>query len=285
MTPDELYAESFKRNYNIITEDEQQRLRQTKVALAGTGGVGGIYMATLARVGVGKFSIADPDTFDLSNINRQYGANIDTVGRSKVDVMKEVILSINPSAEVTITEGGLSPDNIEAFLEGCDIVLDCLDAFNLVELVKLHRTARQKKLYVLKAVPMAFGASMMVFSPHENDMSFSEYFKIEDSDDLDPEKMLGDINRIRTLYNNFMDGFSPSKLYSGYFPEDMFSPFNASGEFEFRPFPSFCPSVHLCADLVTTEVVLILLDKRKPVVVPQCLEIDLHDRVMQYTDS
>src|SRR5688572_3034414 len=77
------YEDAFKRNRGLITEEEQQKLRNSRVAIAGMGGVGGVHLITLARLGIGKFTIADPDVFDVPNFNRQYGATISNLGRNK----------------------------------------------------------------------------------------------------------------------------------------------------------------------------------------------------------
>ena len=65
------YDEAFSRNLGWVTEAEQARLRRTRVCIAGLGGVGGVYLLTLARLGIGAFSIADFDSFALANFNRQ----------------------------------------------------------------------------------------------------------------------------------------------------------------------------------------------------------------------
>ena len=84
------YDQAFARNLGWVTREEQARLRGKRVAIAGMGGVGGVHLLTLARLGVGSFSIADFDRFDWANFNRQVGATVDTVGRPKVDVLAEM---------------------------------------------------------------------------------------------------------------------------------------------------------------------------------------------------
>ena len=68
------YNEAFSRNIGLFTLEEQDKLRRSHVAIAGMGGVGGVHVATLARTGIGNFTIADPDCFELANMKRQYGA-------------------------------------------------------------------------------------------------------------------------------------------------------------------------------------------------------------------
>src|SRR6516162_3251586 len=94
------YEEAFSRHDGLLSGAEQRRLRGSRVAIAGMGGVGGIHLVTLARLGIGKFSIADPDTFETANFNRQYGANVRTVGLNKALSLREGVLAINPQLDV-----------------------------------------------------------------------------------------------------------------------------------------------------------------------------------------
>jgi tRNA A37 threonylcarbamoyladenosine dehydratase len=123
------YDEAFSRNIGWLTRQEQDRLRHKRVAIAGLGGVGGIHLLTLCRLGIGKFHLADFDTFDLANFNRQAGATVSTLGQSKLDVMKRQARDINPELELTGFADGVTQDHLEAFLEGVDLYLDGLDFF------------------------------------------------------------------------------------------------------------------------------------------------------------
>src|SRR5262245_44903583 len=94
------HDEAFSRNIGLVSPGEQARLARASVAIPGVGGVGGWHALTLARQGVGRFRLADFDTFSIANINRQAGAFQSTLGRPKVEVLRSMILDINPSAEV-----------------------------------------------------------------------------------------------------------------------------------------------------------------------------------------
>src|SRR5262245_31668460 len=94
------YDTAFSRHDGLVTSAEQEQLRQSRVAIIGMGGVGGVHLITLARLGVGKFTIADPDRYELANMNRQYGARVDTLGRAKVEVMAEEVRRINPDVDI-----------------------------------------------------------------------------------------------------------------------------------------------------------------------------------------
>ena len=78
------------RRAGLLSEEEQRRLEGSRVAVAGAGGVGGIHLLTLARLGIGKFAVADPDVFESVNINRQFGATVRTLGRNKAQVLAEI---------------------------------------------------------------------------------------------------------------------------------------------------------------------------------------------------
>ena len=96
------YESAFSRNLGLISREQQAKLRSTRIAIAGLGGVGGIHLVTLARLGIGRFTIADPDAFEVANFNRQLGASLETVGRGKAEVMAELARAINPEVELTV---------------------------------------------------------------------------------------------------------------------------------------------------------------------------------------
>lgn len=104
------------------------KLKNARVAVFGVGGVGGFLCEALARAGVGALDIYDADTVSLSNINRQIIALHSTVGRPKVEVMKDRIADINPDCRVTAHEVFYLPENADEFpLDGCDYIADAVD--------------------------------------------------------------------------------------------------------------------------------------------------------------
>src|SRR5690606_32011775 len=112
------YEAAFSRNIGWVTEAEQHALRGKRVAIAGMGGVGGVHLLTLARLGIGAFNIADFDTFDLVNFNRQAGAMVSALGRPKVDVLAEMAADINPELDIRRFPQGVAQDNLDDFLRG-----------------------------------------------------------------------------------------------------------------------------------------------------------------------
>src|SRR5262249_19044033 len=123
------YAEAFARHQGLWTAREQDCIRDSRVAVAGLGGTGGIHLATLARLGVGAFNLADPDAFELPNFNRQHGATIASLGRKKVDVLAEQARDINPGASLRLFPEGIREENVGEFLNGVDVVVDAIDFF------------------------------------------------------------------------------------------------------------------------------------------------------------
>ena len=120
--------DQFQRTRQLLGSEEVDRLQEASVLLFGIGGVGGFTCEALARAGVGRIHIVDKDVVDVTNINRQIIATHDTVGRPKVDVMQERLLSINPDIQVEATECFYLPDRAAEFDFGAyDYVIDAID--------------------------------------------------------------------------------------------------------------------------------------------------------------
>lgn len=121
----------------LLGKEAVERLKKSCVAVFGVGGVGGYVAEALARTGVGTFDLIDKDTVSVSNINRQIIATHSTVGRVKVEVMKERILKINPEAEVHIHKCFFLPENAGEFDFGkYSYVVDAVDTVTAkIELV------------------------------------------------------------------------------------------------------------------------------------------------------
>lgn len=120
--------EEFERTGLLLGEDAVELLGQKRVAVFGVGGVGGYTAEALARSGIGALDLIDRDTVSLSNINRQIIALHSTVGRPKVEVMKERILDIDPGCDVRTYECFYLPENAGQFcMEEYDYVVDAVD--------------------------------------------------------------------------------------------------------------------------------------------------------------
>ncbi len=118
----------FLRSEMILGENSTKNLAEKNVILFGLGGVGSYTAEALARAGIGKLTIVDNDTVSVTNLNRQLCALHSTVGKAKVEVVKERILDINPLCEVTALEKFYLPENSAEFsLEKYDYIADAID--------------------------------------------------------------------------------------------------------------------------------------------------------------
>jgi tRNA threonylcarbamoyladenosine dehydratase len=129
--------EQFSRTELLIGKENLEKLKNSKVAIFGIGGVGSFVLEALTRAGIGNFILVDKDNVDLSNLNRQIIATRKTVGKPKVEVAKERILEINPNAEVEIYKEFFMPET-EGILDGTiSYVVDAIDTVTAkIELVK-----------------------------------------------------------------------------------------------------------------------------------------------------
>lgn len=120
--------EQFSRTTLLLGEEAIEKLNNSKILIFGVGGVGGYVAEALARTGIGHFTLVDKDTVSASNINRQIIALHSTVGRDKVDVLKERMLDINPELEVEARKCFFLPENAHEFdFAGYDYVVDAVD--------------------------------------------------------------------------------------------------------------------------------------------------------------
>ncbi|ETP73879.1 dinucleotide-utilizing enzyme possibly involved in molybdopterin or thiamin biosynthesis [Lachnospiraceae bacterium JC7] len=130
-------SDQFTRTRLLLGADSMEKLKNSRVAVFGIGGVGGFVCEALVRSGVGHFDLIDDDKVCLSNLNRQIIATRKTLGRYKTEVMKERMLDINPDVEVNIHNCFFLPENADKFpFEEYDYVVDAVDTVTAkIELV------------------------------------------------------------------------------------------------------------------------------------------------------
>lgn len=121
-------SDYFSRTELLFGKEKMEILKNSRVAVFGVGGVGGYVVEALARSGVGCLDIIDNDVVSESNINRQIIATVDTIGKFKVDVARDRILSINPQAVVNAHNTFFMPDTSQLFdFKEFDYVVDAID--------------------------------------------------------------------------------------------------------------------------------------------------------------
>lgn len=183
------YDLAFSRNHGITTHEEQQKLKNATVAIAGMGGVGGDYLITLARCGVGNFRISDFDEFEVANFNRQYGAMMSTVDQPKMDVMQRFALDINPEAKIETFGSGINANNVDQFLDGADVFVDAVEFFEIDVHRLLINACMDKGIPAVFGVPLGYGVGVLVYT--QDGMSFDDYFDLDncETDELKILKM------------------------------------------------------------------------------------------------
>ncbi|MBL8023008.1 MAG: ThiF family adenylyltransferase [Elusimicrobia bacterium] len=237
------YPKAFSRNLGLVQPDEQLQLKRSVVAIAGLGGVGGVHLTTLARLGVGGFHIADFDSFEVQNFNRQAGATVSSLGRSKVDVMAEQLLDINPTVKLQRFEKGVQRGNVAAFLDGVDVIVDGLDFFAVEARELLFDEAERRGIPLVTAGPIGMSVAWLVFRP--GSMSWRDYFAF-------------DLARGKTdKFLLFALGLTPQATQMSYLDRTYVNLEEHRG-------PSMALAVQLCAGVAAAEVLKLIL-KRGPI--------------------
>lgn len=246
-------AEAFSRNIGWLTVPEQESLRDRRVAIAGMGGVGGAHLLTLTRLGIGKFTIADFDEFEVGNFNRQAGASMRHVGRPKVDVMAELALDVNPELEIRRFSTAVEAENVDEFLADADVFLDGVDFFAIDARRAIFGACHAKWIPAVTAAPLGMGAAVLSFLPGK--MSFEDYFGLE-----------GHPREEQLL--RFLVGLSPAGLHGNYLvvPEAV--------DLERQKGPSTPIAADLCAGVAGAQVLKLLIGRGDVPAAPRGFQFD-----------
>ena len=255
MPPEFDYHRAFARNLGWVTEAEQAILRAKRIAIAGLGGVGGSHVLTLTRLGIGAFNIADFDTFDLPNFNRQAGASLRHLGRPKVDVLAELAADINPELDLRTFPQGVNRENLDAFLDGVALYVDSLDFAADAPRRWFSGVGGGRGIPAITAAPLGMGAAFLAFMPGR--MTFEEYFRLEGQSES--EQLL-----------RFLVGLSPAMLQLRYLVEK--GRVNLDG----HEGPSSAMACELCAGVAGVNALKILLNRGDVLAVPWGLHFDAY---------
>lgn len=249
------YNKAFSRNIGWVTENEQQVLKNKTVAIAGAGGVGGVHLLTLSRLGLSNFNISDFDDFEVHNFNRQSGAVMSTLGEQKVDVMEKMAKDINPEANIKSFPEGIFEHNVDEFLDGVDLYVDALDFFALSARKTVFKKCYEKGIPVITAAPLGMGSAFLCFMPGK--MSYEEYFRFEGKSENDQ-------------LIQFLIGLSPAMLQRPYLVD------STRVSFEEKRGPSTVMAVNICAGIAGTYALKILLNRGPILAAPHGLHFDAY---------
>jgi molybdopterin/thiamine biosynthesis adenylyltransferase len=256
------YDKALSRNIGWLTQGEQSKLRKSRAAIAGLGGVGGAHLLTLARLGLGNFSISDFDDFDIHNINRQAGAFLPHMGKPKLNTLEQMAKDINPELDVRLFPKGVQPDNVDEFLRDVDVYVDGLDFFALPARRMVFAKCREKGIPVLTAAPLGMGVALLYFSP--DGMSAEDYFRWEGCD-------------LQEQYARFIAGLSPAMVQRDYLvaPEAV--------NFQEKRGPSTVMACDLCAGVMGTSVLKLLLQRGSIRPAPWGMHFDAYHQTLKHT--
>jgi len=256
------YATAFSRNVGWLTETEQQTLRGKRIAIAGMGGVGGFHLVTLARLGVEKFNIADFDTFELANFNRQPGAALSTLGRPKVEVLAEMAQDVNPGADIRIFPEGVNEKNLADFFRDVDLYVDGLDFFAFNARERVFEYCARHGIPAITVAPLGMSAALLNFLP--GGMSFEGYFQVAGKPEL--EKAV-----------RFLVGLAPALLHRQYLAD------KSRVDLKTGKGPSTVMACQLCAGIAACEALKILLKRGKVWGAPHGIQFDGYRNKLAHT--
>ena len=231
--------ELFSRSELIYGKEAMDKLSKCHVAIFGVGGVGGYVAESLARTGIGKFTLIDNDTVNLSNFNRQIIANKETLGKYKVDAMKERILSINDKAIIEVKKMFVLPENIDEIdFNQFDYIVDAIDTVK----AKLAIIKKANELNIPMISSMGAGNKLNPMGFVVADISKTEYDPLAKKIRLELRKL--GIKKLKVVFSKER----PVELKEQQFNENK------------KPIPgsnAFVPSA--CGLLIGSEVVNDLL--------------------------
>ncbi|WP_261991315.1 HesA/MoeB/ThiF family protein [Streptomyces sp. OR43] len=213
------YDELVTRNAGVVSDQEQQALRAATVLVAGCGSIGGAAVEPLTRLGVQRFLVADPGTFELNNLNRQSAVAAD-LDQNKAAGAAERIMSINPHARVTVFPEGVTTQTVQRLTATCQMIIDGVDVttpdgWRAKHL--LHRVAVQRRLPLVTGWDMAGTQYVRCYDyrrvrePFAGDITVNDIVRMDTWDLLRravplrrvPAEMLAEIraNHLRTDYS------------------------------------------------------------------------------------
>ncbi|MED0986258.1 HesA/MoeB/ThiF family protein [Bacillus paramycoides] len=262
-----IYEESFTRNIGVISVEEQEKLKNSRVTVVGAGGVGGITLIQLARMGVGSLHVIDQDIFETSNINRQMLSSISKLGQQKAAVALEVLQDINPSLQIEITKEFVTEDNALGFLTNTDVIIDATD--NLVARVIIHRTAQTLGIpSIWIAVTPPFRGGVMSFTPdstpYEIALGYPSYQQELTTEIQDEIHKLKDGRALHSVTYGADENWANSYVQKN------------------RPWAVLSPVANIVGILASFEAFKFMINREdlKPIISPNLIQINLANQNM-----
>jgi molybdopterin/thiamine biosynthesis adenylyltransferase len=204
-------------------------------------------------LGIGGFHIADFDTFDIANFNRQAGATVSTLGLTKSSVLAGLARGINPEVELETFDKGVTEENIDAFLAGIDLYVDGLDFFAFSARQMVFAACAKRGIPAITVAPLGMGAALLNFMP--GCMTFEEYFRWAGCSEHE-------------MALRFLIGLSPAMLQRVYLMD------RTKVDLKSHKGPSTPMACELCAGIAATEALKVLLNRGNVISAPHGVHFD-----------
>lgn len=261
------YKEFISNNLGIVKEEDQVKLKETKISIFGMNGIGDLSCLLLARLGIENFFLFDPNRVEIAEINRERVATTKTVGTQKSDALEEMLREINPAITVKTEK---SKNDFDVLLKDADIIINDLHDIESCQLV--FEKAREIKKTVIEGIPIPYG-NVQVFT--YNSMEWRQTHDI--SEDV-LNKLIAKRTTKMELYLSSLDKLEG---FLNFYQEDKLK------SFILNPLEPNIPSLGtwnaLTASLVTTEVLKIVLDWGMTIKSPRMMVYDPYSfRLMLY---
>lgn len=231
----------------------QTRLRDATIGIAGTGGIGGATAIRLIRMGARHLKIADPEVFELSNVQRQAGATLTNLGRNKAEVVGEVAFETTGDAVIEVFPEGLNSESAEEFVAGCDIVTDQIEIYEIDAKYALHRAFRESKqaraLYAVATV--GHGALVQKYTPDSTPIE--DLYGIPEGAEMNADHAA-----------KLIDGQVPAEMLPAWPPREARRRWSVDQQIA----PIFGPTPALCEGVLVWLICSELMDLRGAVEIP-----------------
>ncbi len=196
-----MYDQLYLRNQGYVSVDLQQRIRDTRVLVAGCG-IGSTIAEAAVRLGFDKITLADGDTIELHNLNRQ-AYDADDVGQLKAEALSRRLKRINPEAEITVHADWITDQNVNKLVSATDMVFDTIDFLDIKTITDLHDEAHRQQKPIISAVSAGWGAAAVYFPANGSDVcGFRQLFGLPASGSVENASYVKHfahfIERIRT---------------------------------------------------------------------------------------
>jgi molybdopterin/thiamine biosynthesis adenylyltransferase len=193
------------------TAEDQEKLYQQHLIVLGAGGAGGGVAEAAARDGM-SVTVADPDVFDTTNLNRQTGAYVDTVGKNKAATIAALMKRIRPDSDrFHVYEEGITIDNMAEVLQLGTLVLDAIDISRPDLSIAVSRHARSLRIPVFMGIEIGMGAAITCFDPDESEYTVEHFYGIEPDTEVTKET---DIPLMNTLIH--MPSYTPPGMLESF---------------------------------------------------------------------